>query len=276
MTMKQRAEAALQHPQVQRFLDFLSWSEATQEHNYHTNFGGSRLEDLSHHPNKILGRTKDGVTTATGRYQITGTTWKGIQKNYGIGIEDFSPHNQDLAAVSLIIEKGALDDIIKGDMQTVFKKLNNTWVSLPGYKGNQKSRSMQEAMAKWTEINGQAPQSQSEVQPTEQPQPSPHFIDYSEIPDTLEQPAATPQSQLLQQPAEAAELARTQQHFTALQDDFTQRNGGQEMTPLSPSNVQAVNYDEQLAKAFGIVPSTKGKIPPYIDEMIRSIYDQTA
>ncbi|MFZ7198474.1 glycoside hydrolase family 73 protein [Avibacterium avium] len=61
------------------------------------------------------------------------------------------------------------------------------------------------------------------------------------------------------------------------QNYFEQLNGTQgenAQSSIEPINYQQ-KYQKELAKAFGIEPSTKGMMPDYIGDLVRSIYDQT-
>ena len=45
-----------------------------------------------------------GMTTAAGRYQFLKGTWDGAARQYGL--KDFSPQNQDIAALALMAQNG--------------------------------------------------------------------------------------------------------------------------------------------------------------------------
>lgn len=62
--------------------------------------------------------------------------------------------------------------------------------------------------------------------------------------------------------------------FTELNSTINAFAPPETLTDFQPP--EQPDYSEKLAAAFGITPSTKGKIPPHIDDMIRSIYEQTA
>lgn len=119
-----------QRKNLKTMLDVLGQSEGA---GYNSLVGqgkfNNEITDLSQHPNKVGLRTADGPSTAAGRYQITGTTWRGLQKK--LGLTDFSPESQDKAAIELLRQRGALDDVLKGDFDAAAKKLGNEWQSLP-------------------------------------------------------------------------------------------------------------------------------------------------
>lgn len=160
MNQKINLADAVQNPNVQKMLGLLAHTEGTDKlYGYKTLVGGGKVEDLSKHPNIVGMTTKDGKSTAAGRYQITGTTWRGLQKKYGLG-NDFSPGAQDLAAVALMKDAGALGAVLNGDFGKAINKVKDIWVSLPGSSTkNQREES-------WTQVNkylnGSAPTDQVE------------------------------------------------------------------------------------------------------------------
>lgn len=132
MATRQELEKALNNPNVRKMLDVIANAEGVK-HGYNTIFGNERTEDLKAHPNikKEFTQTdgKKNSTTAAGRYQFLKGTWDSVSKKYGL--TDFSPKNQDLAAVALILGRGALGDVIKGDFTKAVGKLGGEWASLP-------------------------------------------------------------------------------------------------------------------------------------------------
>ena len=124
-------------------------------------FGNQRINSLQSHPNirKSFVQTdgKSNVTTAAGRYQFLKDTWDEVARQYGL--KDFSPRNQDIAALALMVQNGSLPYVLKGDFQTAVKKSGGTWASLPSSPYAQPKRS-------WSELGlgggpvSQAPQSQ--------------------------------------------------------------------------------------------------------------------
>jgi len=65
-------------------------------------------------------------------YEIGTGDWSSDVCSSGqYGLNDFSPRNQDLGAVALLAQNGALGDILKGDMTGAVRKSGRTWASLP-------------------------------------------------------------------------------------------------------------------------------------------------
>lgn len=143
MATRKQLEQALQNPNVRKFLDLISYTEGTQGNGYRTAFGGGQLRSLNDHPRylKSFKQTdgKSNKTSAAGRYQFVSKTWDGVARQYGL--RDFSPQNQDLGAVALLFQRGAIPALLKGDYQTAIKKTGDEWASLPSsnYKQNKRS-----------------------------------------------------------------------------------------------------------------------------------------
>lgn len=97
---------------------------------YRMLFGGELFEGFEDHPNILV--EKSGYrSTAAGAYQILYKTWTTvIQPN--IKLPDFSPESQDAAAVFLIKNRGAIQDIKEGRIEEAVNKCNKEWASLPG------------------------------------------------------------------------------------------------------------------------------------------------
>lgn len=123
----------------QKFLSFLGKSEGAD---YGTIVGGRQtITDFTAHPNIVGMRTKEGPSTAAGRYQITGTTYREMAPS--AGVTDFSPASQDKVALALIARRGAMDDVTSGNFNGAIAKLGKEWASLPSSTYSQAKRSQQ-------------------------------------------------------------------------------------------------------------------------------------
>lgn len=134
-------------------------------------YGGRRFFDFSDHP-VITGEMKavtlpdtfcyasglnpGCVSTAAGAYQIIKPTWQKIRQagEYGGYLNDFTPQNQDEAAVRLLLKSGALDSISAGDIETAVKKAAKVWASLPGADVGQNERRWQFVIDRFNERSG--------------------------------------------------------------------------------------------------------------------------
>lgn len=132
----------LNNPNVRKLLDVIASAEGVR-HGYNTIFGNERFGNLSAHPNvrKSFKQTdgKTNFTTAAGRYQFLKGTWDDLSRQYGL--KDFSPQSQDIGAIALIMQKGALNDVLKGNYSSAIQKLGRTWASLPSSPYAQPRRS---------------------------------------------------------------------------------------------------------------------------------------
>ena len=121
---------------VKKFLDFLGRAEGAD---YNTIVGGKQFTDFRAHPRVIGLTTKEGTSTAAGKYQIVGSTYDEIAPK--LGIRDFTPDSQDRIAIELIRRKGALEDVRNGNFDAAIGKLGNIWASLPSSPYSQPKRS---------------------------------------------------------------------------------------------------------------------------------------
>ncbi len=126
--------AALQDPNVQAFLRMLRHGEGTAgDDGYRVQFGGGLFDSFADHPRTPITRKLGGTpitSTAAGAYQFLARTWDGLVRQYGFA--DFTPMNQDLGAVALILGRKALDDVMAGRFDDAVRKCNREWASLPG------------------------------------------------------------------------------------------------------------------------------------------------
>jgi len=130
LTLKKKKMDAIQEKNLKAFLLMIQYSEGTAGKDpYRKLYGGNSFNDLSKHPNILV--TKWGITsTAAGAYQILFRTWQDIEQR--LKLPDFSPANQDLAAIELIKRRGALNDVVAGRFAQAIEKCRKEWASLPG------------------------------------------------------------------------------------------------------------------------------------------------
>lgn len=129
-----QVQAARNHPNVIAFLNMLSASEGTTEFGYQQGFGRrNKIESLADHPRTFhTFKQTDGKknrTSAAGRYQFLSRTWDDMAGK--LGLADFGPESQDLAAIGLIAQAGALDDLVGGNIDAALRKTGKIWASLP-------------------------------------------------------------------------------------------------------------------------------------------------
>jgi len=129
---------------VRAFLDTLAFAEGTRER-YNYIFTFVAFNTYSDHPRRRICAGKL-CSTAAGRYQFLSKTWDPLASELGLG--DFTPPNQDKAAVEIIRRSGAYNYVLKSSVYENFAaalgKLNGTWASLPGSPYGQPTHSTAE------------------------------------------------------------------------------------------------------------------------------------
>jgi RHS repeat-associated protein len=83
------------------------------------------------------GFPKGSGSSAAGAYQFLKPSYDDFKKAYPNQVKDFSPESQDRIALLLIKERGAYNNVIKGENEKAVNKLNKpagreAWASLPG------------------------------------------------------------------------------------------------------------------------------------------------
>lgn len=131
---------------------------------YHIFYGGKRFYDMSDHPaitgevapvplsNNVCaasGLEPGCVSTAAGAYQFIRPTWKRLRDK--LQLPDFSPESQDLAAVQLLDDIGALSLIRAGEIDAALKKASKVWASLPYSTAQQNPKTLQYALDRFAE-----------------------------------------------------------------------------------------------------------------------------
>lgn len=146
---KEQLEALLEDPNARAMLDLIARAEGTYgkgDNGYDVAFNNGKVSSYDSHPNvaRSFKQTngKRNKTTAAGRYQFINSTYKHHAEK--LGLEDFSPRNQDIAALSIIKDSGALDDVLSGDLSTAVAKLGKQWASLPSSNYPQPKRTYAE------------------------------------------------------------------------------------------------------------------------------------
>lgn len=151
------------------FLMTIRKAEGTAGPNgYSMLFGGGLFSGFADHPRQAKQFTdKAGRrlwTSAAGAYQFmavspipTGgatrvNTWDRLAAK--LDLPDFSPASQDLAAIELIDEAGALGDVEAGRFETAIGKVRRIWASLPGAGYSQHERSIDSLRVAFIDAGG--------------------------------------------------------------------------------------------------------------------------
>jgi lysozyme len=154
---------------LRAFLLVIRYAEGTAGPNgYRTLFGGRLFEGWADHP-RVAQRFTDRAgrtlwTTAAGAYQLLAVsiipggastkmdTWDRLKRQ--LALPDFSPASQDRAAVALLDEAGALDDVRAGRFEAAVVKSRRIWASLPGAGYDQPERTLADLARVYTTQGG--------------------------------------------------------------------------------------------------------------------------
>jgi muramidase (phage lysozyme) len=133
---------------VKAFLKLIRYCEHHRREDpgvYYVLYGGGHFTDISTHPLPKAKQIRDRYGephSPAGAYQIIFKTWKGLKERDIV--HDFSPISQDKAAIQIIKDFSALEDVRHGDIQIAIPKLRGQWSSFPG--GSQEQIKMDEAV----------------------------------------------------------------------------------------------------------------------------------
>jgi muramidase (phage lysozyme) len=132
---KAEYQQLLKDPRTRALLNTIRFAEGTAgEKGYQTMFGGATFDDMSRHPDTVIdgGRYR---SAAAGAYQFLPDTYSEVSQQ--LGLNDFQPGSQDVAALALIDRRGALDPFLQGDkFGAVMNRLAPEWASLPTSAGS--------------------------------------------------------------------------------------------------------------------------------------------
>ena len=140
----------------QAFLDMLAVSEGTYGHGdngYNVLVGGDLFHGYAKHPDVLVALNSKGLkSTAAGRYQFLKRTWDALAAK--LHLRDFSPASQDVAALELIAERGAADDVRSGRFADAVQKCRKIWASLPGAGYGQRENAIKSLQAAYIRAGG--------------------------------------------------------------------------------------------------------------------------
>jgi len=138
---------------LQAFLRVIRAGEGTDDpQGWRRHYGGALFDgSLADHP-RVAIKAGRWTSTAAGAYQFLARTWDECRA--ALGLPDFAPVSQDLAAVYLIRRRGALPDVLAGRLATAIAKCNREWASLPGSPYGQPTRTLAQATATYTQAGG--------------------------------------------------------------------------------------------------------------------------
>lgn len=144
-------EDALRHPNVRAFLDAIASAEGTRgrgDDGYNVNVGGRTFNSYARHPHNTVQLNPRLRSDAAGRYQFLSSTWDPLARR--LGLNDFSPRNQDIGAAALIADRGAMQHVINGNIQAAMHCVRRVWASLPNAGYGQRQVSSRSFMQDFT------------------------------------------------------------------------------------------------------------------------------
>lgn len=179
MTEKEFLRKFRNTPEAQKLLQTIRYAEGTAgPQGYQTMFGGGKFSDFSRHPDRVV-RTPNYSSAAAGAYQFLPGSWQSHQKALGLG--DFSPGNQDLAALraarNRLMPIGGLSVLQKeGFSPRVSAALAPEWASFPTESGKSYYGQPVKPLSKLQQVYGNARAAATPQAPAPQaasPQPTP-------------------------------------------------------------------------------------------------------
>jgi len=123
-------------PQRRALLATIRYAEGTwtngSTRGYQLLYGGGHFSSLSRHPQITVRRRY--VSAAAGAYQFLPPTWNQVARR--LGLRDFGPRNQDMAALYLVERRGVLATLDREGLNgRVLDRLAREWASLPNRQG---------------------------------------------------------------------------------------------------------------------------------------------
>jgi len=132
--LRQEMGEALKNINLQKFLHAVRQAEFNKDSTtdkpdsefYTLGFGFKKIDSLKDHP-AVLANSSHQMYS--GAYQVGKKTW--LAAKNALGLTDFGPLSQDLAAAWLIRNRGQLGLILSGDWEKALPVLSCEWASLP-------------------------------------------------------------------------------------------------------------------------------------------------
>ena len=131
--LRAQLEQLRNSPQGRGLLAMIRTGEGTAgPQGYRTKFGGGTFDTSKgwSHPDQVV-NSGGYSSAAAGAYQFLPGTWQGAKK--ALGLKSFDPDSQDLAALYLAKQRGAIDTLQKPGVKLVdvMDKLAPEWASIP-------------------------------------------------------------------------------------------------------------------------------------------------
>lgn len=130
------------------FLTMIAVSEGVQgigDRGYNVIVGSTPTKPIlfdsyTDHPRRLIQLRPGLSSTAAGRYQILAGIYDAYKPR--LRLSDFSPAAQDAIATELIRERGALAEVMAGDVTAAVARCSSAWASLPGNSYGQRQTAL--------------------------------------------------------------------------------------------------------------------------------------
>jgi len=142
-------------PNMQAFLHAIRLGEGTSDEDGYRRIVGGKLFSAPpwKHPKEFVWIPRHQIhSSAAGAYQFLYGTWSELERIYRF--EDFSPWNQDLAAIALIARRAALSDVLDGRIREAVRKCSKEWASLPGSPYGQRTEKLEDVFSEYVKYGG--------------------------------------------------------------------------------------------------------------------------
>jgi len=178
MTSREVIVAAMGNANVKAWQQVVRHRESSHADNaYYMISGGGVISTLHEYPWPDES-TKKGWK-AVGAGQFIPHTWYGLARQYPKDCNNFGRYAQDFGIVALTAGRGALQDVLNGDIITAIRKCREEWTSLPGAAENKKY-TIEEALAVYMQFGGGLKSVTDTVyEPVPDTQPAAPIIDHS-------------------------------------------------------------------------------------------------
>lgn len=160
---------ARSHPNVIAFEHVIREGESDHtERAYRRVNGAPDVTSFAAHPYAGM-RSPPG--RASGAAQWLATTWGDLERRYPADMPDFSPPSQFFAYVAKLADRGALGDVLAGNVDAAIAKLGAEWVSLPGGSENSGRYTLERARAVFVQWGGRLAGGAAQAPDTQSPAP---------------------------------------------------------------------------------------------------------
>lgn len=134
------------------FLRLIMWCEGTNKledkgvspYSIVVGYSLPHISNFADHPRRRVKLSSSLVSSAAGAFQFLESTWDRIKVK--LSLPDFNTNSQNLAAIQLIKERGAYDDVMTGQWESAITKCSYDWASFPPSRYGQPTKTLQQCL----------------------------------------------------------------------------------------------------------------------------------